>query len=73
MCFFFKKDDMKCIWITINQVNDSVTVSEEGYIQGLEEQSNLDKQSNLNDLETAKSHDLHTMISSSQETCSLLE
>lgn len=31
------------------------------YIQGLEEQSNLDKQSNLNDLEAAKSHDLHTI------------
>lgn len=62
MSVLFKKDDMSCICITINQINDSVTVSTDGYIQGLEEQSNLDKQSNLNDLEAAKSHDLHTII-----------
>lgn len=73
MNVLFKKDDMNCICLTINQTNDSFTVSTEGYIQGLEEQSNLDKQSNLNDLEAAQSHDLRTIISSSQETCSLLE
>lgn len=73
MNVLFKKDDRNCICLAINQTNDSVTVSTEGYIQGLEEQSNSDKQSNLNDLEAAKSHDLRTIISSSQETCSLLE
>lgn len=54
MNIILDKDDINCICITVNQINDSTTLRAEGHSQELEEQSNLSKQSNMKtDLETA--------------------